>query len=652
MREHEISAQDAAVFSRAMQDLLLAAFAQANLDPFLKKILEILSRPGGLGRRASLAILMKDHRGRPLCAFWNVPRAERRALEAGAAKAFSGQRGTTLRAAIRPAGAPAGLLLARLEARPKDAGAARGLAETAAKIIAARVANEKRDAELNAEKDVAASVKHVEELYLAYPGISIEEISRAVLDEARRLTGSEFGFTSYVDPASGCLMTASIAAEASGKCRMESRPVAFKELKGLWGWVIKRKKPLLTNAAPRDRRAAGLPNGHVKIDKFLGVPAMSGRRLLGILALANPAGDYSERDLDAAQKLARVYAIILQRKAAEDRQREEDTRFRTIISSSKDVIYTASLDGRITFASPKVEDYGYGQREVLGRSIVEFAHPDDKDFVVKAFANAVRTGRTLPILPYRVRRKDGTYFYAEQKSGIVFSGGKPAYITGVIRDVTDQKVTELRLKESEALMRMVFDNARDAIFIKDMNGMYVKANKACADLMNTTPEAMIGRSDSDYLGREAAEAVFRSDSEVVRSGRTLSLNNLHPFPAGSRYVNIVKTPLKNAAGETVGILGIARDISELKRMEAELATARAAEAVSKVARPMAHDFNNALAAINGYATLIDDGLTRDNPIKNEITQIIKAVGRAAELMNQFQDFARNPKLGGQGGHHA
>ena len=63
---------------------------------------------------------------------------------------------------------------------------------------------------------------------------------------------------------------------------------------------------------------------------------------------------------------------------------------------------------------------------------------------------------------------------------------------------------------------------------------------------------------------------------------------------------------------------------------------------------MAHDFNNALAAINGYATMIDDELTAANPLKREISQIIKAVTRAAELTSKLQDFARNPKLGEQG----
>jgi PAS domain S-box-containing protein len=344
-----------------------------------------------------------------------------------------------------------------------------------------------------------------------------------------------------------------------------------------------------------------------------------------------------------------MHEDITARKLAEDRQRDEDARFKAIVSASKDIIYTADLKGKLTYLSPRVRDYGFEPEDLIGNGVAEFAHPEDKEFIQKAFANAIKTHSTLPILPYRIKRKDGTYFYAEQKSGIVFADGKPAYLTGVIRDVSEQKRTERRLKESEELMRMVFETAKDAIFIKDMNGMYVKANAACAELLGTTPEGLIGHTDSEYLPAEAAAKVFSTDCEVVRTGKTLSLNNFHPFPAGSRHVNIIKTPLRSVKGEIIGLLGIARDITDLKRTEAELALVRASQAVSDVARPMAHDFNNALAAINGYATLIDDELSETSPIKTEISQIIKAVKRAAELTSKFQDFARDPRINEKGG---
>ncbi len=617
--------------------LFEAAAAQTNFQPFLNSIAEALAGHKG----TAVAIVMNRLKGRePLGCFRGFTAKERASLLAGGR--LPRVRNTVFRADICAGAAKAGSLVIRLGRPAVDPKAASGIAGIAAAAVGHRLAEELRDEELNAEKDIAAAVKHIEELYLSFPNISIEEISRAVLDEARRMTGSRLGFAGHMHEPSGGLLVSSFA---GGDWMLPGgRPVIVHEFHDLWGRVLKRRRAVLSNdAAPLCRH---LPEGHGRVERFLGVPAMSGRKLLGMLALANPERDYGGAELETAQKLARVYAMILQRKLAEDKRREEDERFRAIISSSKDVIFTADLSGRLTYMSPRAADYGYTPEEMLGRHITDFAHPDDKDFIIKAYAMALKTGRTLPILPYRVRRKDGTFFYAEQKSGMVMAAGKPAYVTGVMRDVDEQHRTEARLKENERLMRMVFDTAKDSIFIKDMNGLYVKVNATCAEWMGVKPEDMIGRGDSDYFPKETAEYIFKTDSEVVRTGRTMSLNNNYVFPTGQKHINIVKTPLRSLDGGVIGILGIARDISDIKRMETELALTRAAEAVSQVARPMAHDFNNALAAINGYATLIDDGLAADSPIKNEISQIIKAVQRAAELTSRFQAFARNPKIEG------
>lgn len=641
-KEPAIGPKDASVLGEALQELLRTAFSHDNFDPFLSKALNIISGCRLTGAGTRLGLVIKGEAGSPPKAlFLRFSKADRARLLAGRRPAAPGR---VFSADITLGNSRAGKLTALTGRAHTGVFALTALLGMAAQFISGRLKNERRDAELAFERDLSSSVKHIEELYLSFPGVSIGQISRAVLDEARRITGSPFGFTGYIDSASGHLNISSFTTETWDQCRMTHKPAVFTDFRGLWGWVLKKKKPLLTNRAAADRRGAGLPQGHIRIDKFLGVPALSGRKLLGMLALANPAADFGQRDLAAAQKLALVYAMILQRKAAEDRQREEDTRFKTIVSSSKDIIYSVDLSGKITFISPRAADYGYAPEDLIGRHVTEFSHPDDREFLTKAFALAVRTGRTLPILPYRIRRRDGSYFYAEQKSGIVFKNGRPDYITGVIRDVTEQKAIEIQLKESDTLMRTVFDTAKDAIFLKDMNGMYVQVNKAFASLFGLEPEGMLGKSDSDFFDAEIAAAVFREDSEVVRTGRTLSFTRQRTLPSGESYFNTIKTPMRNIRGEVTGVLGVSRDISEIKKMETELATARAAEAVSSVARPMAHDFNNALAAINGYATLIDEDLRSDSPIKKEISRIIEAVQRAAELTSKFQDFARNPDI--------
>lgn len=320
-----------------------------------------------------------------------------------------------------------------------------------------------------------------------------------------------------------------------------------------------------------------------------------------------------------------------------------DPKALAVIAASQDIIYTAKLDGKIVYASVRVADYGYRPEDLHGRSIFEFAHPQDRATTSKAFCKALKTGQTLPMLSYRIRKRDGGYFFAEQKTSVVMSGGKPALITGVIRDVSEKIGAAAALKESEETLRTIFETAKDAIFIKDLSGRYVKLNQSCADIFLVNPGAALGRTDSELLPREVARTVREHDRKVIRSGKTLTLSYESILPSGKYYFNTIKTPLRDSGGKTIGVLGFARDITKVKKIESELATVRAFDALSRKTRPMAHDFNNALTVISGYATMIDDDLPAANPIKPEIEMIIKAAKRAAGLTTKLQDFARNPK---------
>ena len=496
------------------------------------------------------------------------------------------------------------------------------------------------------ERD-AAAVKELEEHFLTTPGISLDAISRAVVDAACRLTGSRAGFAGYTDPSSGKLKAATPTGKSRRRRGAIPGPFTSPEFNRLWARVLKEKKPLLLNSLPPGRGAAPGPGG-MKINKFLGVPVLFGRKQLGLLALADPRGDYSAADLETTRQLARSYALILKHKLAEDVRGREHEGLLAIIASSQDIIYSADLEGKIAYASPKVAAYGYNPRELIGRSVFELIHPQDRDLVVKALAGARESGTPLPMLSYRLRKKDAGYFAMEQKSGIILSGGEPALITGIVRDVGKRRGDAELLKENEATLRSIFDTSKDAIFIKDLAGRYTKLNKACAEVFLLAPEAALGKTDAELFAPEVAREVAKDDQEVLSGGKTIVRTYDRTLPSGKYYFNTVKTPLRDAGGKITGVLGVARDITNIKKMESELATFRAAEAMSEVARPLAHDFNNALAVINGHATLIDEDLAAASPMKPGIGQILNAVKWAAELTSRFQYFARNPKPGAPG----
>jgi sensor histidine kinase regulating citrate/malate metabolism len=145
---------------------------------------------------------------------------------------------------------------------------------------------------------------------------------------------------------------------------------------------------------------------------------------------------------------------------------------------------------------------------------------------------------------------------------------------------------------------------------------------------------MLGKTDFQLFPKKTAEAAGRTDRQVIRTGNTIYDNML--VPGSRRVMYVSKTPVRDANGDIVGVLSIAKDITELKRLETELVKAKAMEAVNKVAGPAAHDFNNVLAAINGYAVLILETLRTDSPIRTEIKQILNAVTRASVITCRLQ----------------
>ncbi|MBN1178943.1 MAG: GAF domain-containing protein [Anaerolineae bacterium] len=158
---------------------------------------------------------------------------------------------------------------------------------------------------------------------------SFEDISGLVMTRLRRLTGSTFGYTGYIDPATGYLACTTMTPEISQNCQIPGKEeLTFETFKGLWGWVLEHREPLLTNDPVGDPRATGLPEGHIPIRQFLAVPAMIGDELVGQIALANPGRDYTDQDLELVLRLASLYALAVQRKHREITLQEREVQLR------------------------------------------------------------------------------------------------------------------------------------------------------------------------------------------------------------------------------------------------------------------------------------------------------------------------------------
>ena len=163
---------------------------------------------------------------------------------------------------------------------------------------------------------------------LIYAG-TLEDISYLVLETAKELTTSAFGYVAYIQEETGYLICPTMTRDIWDMCQITDKTIVFEQFGGLFGWVLKNKTSLLTNKPQSDPRSSGTPLGHVSIERFLSVPAMYDEGLVGQISLANPSRNYDHRDLKLLEKLADLYSLAVQRQRSAIALQNANERLRT-----------------------------------------------------------------------------------------------------------------------------------------------------------------------------------------------------------------------------------------------------------------------------------------------------------------------------------
>jgi signal transduction histidine kinase/CheY-like chemotaxis protein/HPt (histidine-containing phosphotransfer) domain-containing protein/PAS domain-containing protein len=142
---------------------------------------------------------------------------------------------------------------------------------------------------------------------------NLEAMANRVYKMARKLTRSRYGFTGLIDRRTGYMVSHSMSRDIWKECDIPDKNVTFEAFTGLWGWVLRNQKPLLTNTPALDERSSGIPSGHISIENFLAVPVMVRGELLGEIAVANADRPYGNQDMLVLKRLATMFGMAIDR---------------------------------------------------------------------------------------------------------------------------------------------------------------------------------------------------------------------------------------------------------------------------------------------------------------------------------------------------
>lgn len=342
---------------------------------------------------------------------------------------------------------------------------------------------------------------------------------------------------------------------------------------------------------------------------------------------------------------------ITHQKQTEDTLQESEKRYRLLIEASNDIVWTFDLSSMIfSYRSRSAEPVlGYKIEDSERITLDRIFSPETEKEIRAAFKDFLdgKVASNMIALEAPHRHAEGGHVWMEINAVLQRdSRNRPAAVTGVSRDISARKRAEEALRESEEKYRATFTASSDAISITSMDGIYVEINEAFTRLTGYDKQEVVGRSVSD-IGIWARPEDRKIMTDNLRQyGCARNLEFMFRGKHGAVYFGLTSADLFTLNGKQ-HILTITRDITSQKKMEEEkemlhsrLRHVQKMEALGTLTGGVAHDFNNILSIIMGYAELVQEDVNHSQQAANNLEEVRKAVMRARNVVKHLMTFSR------------
>jgi PAS domain S-box-containing protein len=330
---------------------------------------------------------------------------------------------------------------------------------------------------------------------------------------------------------------------------------------------------------------------------------------------------------------------ITERKRAEVALRESEKMFRGIFDAANDGILIPKVSTKkfVEVNDAICEMLGYTREELL-RLGVEDIHPaPDLPHIIAEFnrqsRGEIRVAENLP-----VKRKDGSVFFADISANPVEFGGEQ-YQVGILRDITNRK----RAEEEQQIFVSLVENSSDLIGIASLDGKVFYLNQAGQKLVGLDGLEEVRKTRiRDFALEKHLNPLQEVQVSLSKEGTWKGEARIRHFKTGRPIpIEMHGFVIKDAkTGQPIALANISRDISERKKLEAEMAKTDKLESVGILAGGIAHDFNNLLTAVFGNITLAKLYANRQSEVYKRLEDSEKAAQRARDLTHQLLTFSK------------
>lgn len=344
------------------------------------------------------------------------------------------------------------------------------------------------------------------------------------------------------------------------------------------------------------------------------------------------------------QRIKDLEIESVERKRTEEALRESEKKFKTLAEYSPNMIFI-NKNGRVVYANKKCEEIMEYQKDEFYSPDFNFLTlivPEHRETVITSFSKHIK-GEEIEPYEYALVTKNGKRIDGIITTRLIDYEGERA-ILGVITDITDRKHAEETLMKSEGRYRDLYENAPNAYFsVSTVDGSISRCNNAAMLLLGYDKKTMLGMKVFDLYantpnGVPKAQEVFKR----LRAGESIKDIELQMKHKNGRpiWISLSVDCARDGNGNVIESRSMVMDISERKRLEAQLQQAQKMEALGTLSGGIAHNFNNLLMAIIGISSVVLLDLDSSHPHYNKLKTIEKLVNKGSKLTSQLLGYAR------------
>jgi PAS domain S-box-containing protein len=413
-------------------------------------------------------------------------------------------------------------------------------------------------------------------------------------------------------------------------------------------WTARRPLWVRSVAAdPGFRRAASARRAGV--GSALALPIAVGREVSGVLALyILESRDEDEELVRLLSTVAAQLAAVVGRSRVDRALRESEARYRDLFEQAHDLVFTQDMAGRILSLNPAGEGLtGYARAGAGLMTVADLLAPASQSRARAALTHMLET-REPAVYEVEMVTRDGRLVPLEVESRLILRDGQPVGLQSTARRLGGRQEAEPAPREGDARFRQLADAAPLPMWTADADGRRSFFNAAWLDFRGRSPGEEAGEGWLEGLHPEDRPQVVGLLREAIPAGRPYRIEyRLQRADGQYRWLLESACPHRGAGGAVAGYVGSASDVTdhrvaegERARLREELRQAEGLRALGQLAGAIAHDFNNALAAIVGNVELVRATLPPGSAEADYADEALKGGWRAQEMVRQLLTLGR------------